>query len=100
MNKFRVKTLINYIIEIKSYSKNINKYEEKCTQIYILHNNRDDDELIIESIKEQIYKENKYKENKYKENKYKENKYNIESPMLSPICLDCIDIKCFCSYKT
>ena len=90
MNKFRVKTLINYIIEIKSYSKNINKYEEKCTQIYILHNNRDDDELIIESIKEQIYKENKYKENKY----------NIESPMLSPICLDCIDIKCFCSYKT
>ncbi len=94
MNKFRVKTLINYIIEIKSYSKNINKYEEKCTHIYILHNNRDDDELIIESIREQIYKENKYKENKYRKNKY-----NIESPMLSPICSSCRYIKCFCSYK-
>ena len=99
MNKFRVKTLINHIIEIKSYSKNINKYEEKCTQIYILHNNCDDDELIIKSIMEQIYKENKYKENKYKENKYRKNKYNNESPMLSPICSSCRYIKCFCSYK-
>ena len=48
-----VKTLLNQLSKHKPWSKNKDKYEEACTNIYILHSNRDDDELIIQSINEQ-----------------------------------------------
>jgi len=53
-----VKTLLNQLSKHKPWSKNKDKYEEACTNIYILHSNRDDDELIIQSINEQINNEN------------------------------------------
>lgn len=53
-----VKTLLNQLSKHKPWSKNKDKYEEACTNIYILNSNRDDDELITHSINEQINNEN------------------------------------------
>ena len=43
------KTLLNQIIKKTKYN-NVIKYEEKCTNIYILSANMDDDKLIEKSI--------------------------------------------------
>jgi len=116
MNKFRVKTLLNYIINLKTCKSNINKYEEKCTHIFIFNNNCDDDDLHIQSIREQIYKEKQYKK-EYKKEYMKEykinqkidkyykknsiNNININNKINSNSvkCTSCIDSKCYCIYK-
>jgi len=51
MSSLRTKSLINYFIKQKKYKYDSKKFDLVCTQIYILHINRDDDELINESLR-------------------------------------------------
>ena len=43
-------TLMNRLINVKSFCKDIKKFEEVCTKIYYFHLNRDDDELLEHSL--------------------------------------------------
>lgn len=57
MSVRRYTTLINKILNLKKYD-NTDKFDSVCTRIYILKLNKDDDELIIESLDKEIYLKN------------------------------------------
>ena len=84
MNKFRytTNTIINTIINKRPYNKNKNKFEAACTKIYILKSNIDDDEQIINSLKNQLCD-------------MRDNTTYIRKP----ICTKCQYNNCICSYK-
>jgi hypothetical protein len=44
-------TLMNRLLKLRSFHKDAKRFEEVCTKIYYFHINRDDDELIHNSIK-------------------------------------------------
>ena len=58
-NVIKYKSLIDKIITLQKYSKQ-HKFENACTNIYILNMNFDDDKLLEQSIKDKKISYNNY----------------------------------------
>lgn len=46
-------TLMCRLLKLRSFRKDVKKFEEICTKIYYFHLNRDEDELIFKSLEDQ-----------------------------------------------